>query len=784
MHSNLKWDINEVTLLVNLYQKTLLMSSCEREQEIEKFSNLLRNYAISNGKIINPIYRNINGIKMRLANIAFLFTNGKTGLSSFSKLDKKLYGIYKNEPSEYDRMVEVAKSSINYDIYKQENSEKNITRNETHISLREEIYIELPKKSESFETKYFDWLIQIDKQENSQATNNVFALRLLSKYCYINKMINTSLFEIQNLDVLLNVIQLLSQDSNYKQDDLEKDSIYSNSLRKYIRFVLNFKNQNKVKEGNQLNNEKVKNIIDNKNIELLDSNSKFKIVEKKEKAKDLINNENIELLDSNSEYQIEEKKDNINDQLNKYIEILNVNFEKGFRLDSEMELSKFRKCFTEKFNKTIDLNEEQLCKKIASIGIMYNEKIYSKRVMMNQETDEAIIKFINSSFEEGQHFIYYESIYNKFCDEFYDYNTNNIEMLKIYLNSFYKNVYIFEKKYIMKIGGPSFELIDEIRKIMKDFDMGVTYNEIQKEMDNVPIEDIKQIITSNAEFIRVSNGKYIHYSCIIMDDKDLSEIETIIKNEIIKSDYITGTDLFNLTAERLPEFHKKNISVIETSDEFRDLIKFFLNEKFSFKGNIISSKRGNKKMYDIYSNFCKNNEKFTIDMLASISKKLNSNIYFDAVYNNSLRIDKNNFISKDAIIFDVAAVDEVIESFCTSEYILVSEITNYLLFPSIEYTWNCFLLEHFVYLYSHKFNLLHASSFSKKKCYGVIVKKNSEYDDFEDVIVDVLAKSNAPLNQKQALDYLTVNGYLSKKAFSNMEIVINKAINKRNRKED
>lgn len=157
---------------------------------------------------------------------------------------------------------------------------------------------------------------------------------------------------------------------------------------------------------------------------------------------------------------------------------------------------------------------------------------------------------------------------------------------------------------------------------------------------------------------------------------------------------------------------------------------------------------------------------------------MNSTIYFDSVYENSLRVSQYQFVSKEEADFDVAGTDKAISAFCEGAYVSLAGITSFGTFPYAKFSWNIFLLEHYVAAYSVQYKLLH-TSFNADNCVGAIVKKSSGINSLNDLITDVLVHSDIELNKKDALQYLCDKGYLARRRFSEIDQILIKVRAKR-----
>ena len=113
-----KWDLNEVILLVDCYNRiaekgseSATSASLESyfDEEAEKLSKILREREREEKGTIDDRFRNVPGIKMKLHNIEFLATDGKSGLANFSAMDKKGYILYKTNPGQFYQLLSALK---------------------------------------------------------------------------------------------------------------------------------------------------------------------------------------------------------------------------------------------------------------------------------------------------------------------------------------------------------------------------------------------------------------------------------------------------------------------------------------------------------------------------------------------------------------------------------------------------------------------------------------------------------------------------------------------------
>ena len=124
--------------------------------------------------------------------------------------------------------------------------------------------------------------------------------------------------------------------------------------------------------------------------------------------------------------------------------------------------------------------------------------------------------------------------------------------------------------------------------------------------------------------------------------------------------------------------------------------------------------------------------------------------------------------------FEVDVIDKVLDTFYDSSYVPLKDIDLFMHFPALSVQWNGYVLESYVYKYSKKFKLLHAS-FSTSGFFGAMVRKDSGIEDYRTLIVDVLANSNQWNDKNSALEFLVGQGYQQRRKYADIEKVVHEA---------
>ena len=475
-----------------------------------------------------------------------------------------------------------------------------------------------------------------------------------------------------------------------------------------------------------------------------------------------------------------EQKTVENVRIEEYASVLKENFGKGFRMESSLEIRRFRKYYSAINGKELEDSDELITQNISKICLLYDGKAYLPDIMLSEDLKESLLRYIDESFNSGKETVYFQALYNKFPEDFLDSHIHDADMLRAYLMHLgLKNVF-FSRNFIAQKANVEIDPLTEVRDCLREHARPMAYEEIFSELSHLPASKIKFILASNSEFISNGQGTYFHESAVSLSAEELEDIAAIITYSIEEKEFVGGNELYDAIKAKYPYIIENNSFCSVYG--FRDALKYKLGNRFSFKGNIISRTGQELSMADVFSNYAKKHDRFSLGEIQSLASELATVIYFEQIYENSLRISKEEFVSKNQARFAIAETDAALDRVCAGNYISIQDVTNFGTFPYAGFPWNSFLLEHYVAEYSQKYMLLH-SSYNATECAGAIVKRGAGVETFDDFIVDLLANSNIELNKASALQLLSDRGYLARRRYSNIESLLIQANAQRNRKD-
>ncbi len=463
----------------------------------------------------------------------------------------------------------------------------------------------------------------------------------------------------------------------------------------------------------------------------------------------------------------------VSEELKKYDYILVKYFPKGYRVNSKLDLKKFVCYFNNIYKTNFDISDRIVCKDmqkhISQSGIKYKGYVFAVDSLLSNELRESLLAYIKNFFRNGKKILYYKTIFQHFNDNFLGQRIYDEYMLKVYLQNICNNEYYFENNYLTKEGGVQIEIVKDIKNCLLHTGTPMNIKELCKILSYIPENKIKLEVQRNREFIYNTRGEYFHVSMVDFSNEELENICKIIDYRMVNNNFISFKEVIEDIKRKYSDLLERFLTI--SMNGLRDSIAFFLHDKYSFKGNIISLSNNPLSVKDVFCDFAKTHESFTIDELNQLKSEMDSPIYFEEIYANSLRVSKRQFVAKEQIDFEIQKIDEAIGIYCPNDYIPLKAITSFGGFPYIGYAWNIYLLENYIANYSAAYKLIHIG-FNSDSCAGAIVKRTSAIETYNDLIMDVLTSCEVDLNREDALQYLYDLGYIARKRFDNIEKIL------------
>ena len=831
MALRIPWDIEEAVLMLDMLLKSL-DGKLTRKEAIRQVSEKLRRRAVNRGIEIDDIFRNENGITFQMSALEVAYTGRKTKLKQPTKLFVETVNLYRNNRELYEEILKEAENVVEPTSVQDEFCSylsmqmPTFQLSDAYLMLSDIESFCLERKilqNKLFETTDLETIKRVVQTVDS---NRVFRFTYKQNLKKMSTVIHAYYTFLKSYKpdeekeaklIIQEAIPSLPDADSMKQKDdavspqdifvpatektkltdlegrqkfndwmlssgMSKATIasYMSSFGQCVKSVANYK-LCETSLWNVSNAEDASHIYD----QLFGISEFYEYNKQQHNRFSAAFRKFIEYRSGGSpaslkpsqpaRFAIEKmptRRQENDPVLIRYKELLDKYFQKGFRMESSLDMKKLRRFYQEQYGAELSDEDYLVCQGISSVTILHYGKAYLPDSMLSQEKKEKLLQYIEDRFSSGCDAIYYGALFTEFEEAFQGERIYTPEMLKTYLSYINKGNYVLQRSYLAKDYTVQMNPEDDIREYLKEAAGPVEVERLAAELSYIPEQKIKFALSTNNDFIWNATGEYFYEDCVHFSNSELEWISQFILDGIEERDFVTGNELVEAVEAYFPDI--KEMYQWITTVGMRNVIGYKLSDRFSFNGNIISKYGEDLSMAEVYAKYCRKHSRFTLDELNVLKQELGSTIYFDEIYANSLRISQNEFVSQDMAQFDVEATDEAIGRICTGQYMSLQEIRDFGTFPYAGYPWNEYLLEHFVANYSQKFMLLHIG-FSANVCAGAIVKQASSFKDFNDLLVDILANSNIVLDEDSALEYLRQQGYIARRRYSDIGRIVTEA---------
>jgi hypothetical protein len=442
--------------------------------------------------------------------------------------------------------------------------------------------------------------------------------------------------------------------------------------------------------------------------------------------------------------------------------ILETYFQNGFRLDSIIELARFRRFVAEDNTKGIPSDDNALKEAIKASGSIHKGKVF----VVQQITNKVVKDLINSIFKDGTGAVYYEPFFEKHRKILINGGISSEDILRVFVKESFPSLFCRKNRVTKKcISSEKMVIKNEIIRV-KGNDEVLAQKILEERLPYIPYKRIKYVLTVSPEFIRTRKGEYIYTGTINLPETGIQDINNYIVKSCKEKGWATLSDYnFDTILE-----HNSGVTK-------QAMITFFSNHhlKKGYKqnGKVITREKDNLNSYDILEEYCRKAEKCSLKELFAFGKEITGEVHclnaLKAAYAVLVRVDKKSFIADKYVHFDISKIDKAIDVFVSFEYLPIKTITTFAGFPFCGEAWNLYLLESYCLRFSKTYK--YECFVPNSKHAGVIVKRKSALK-YEDILADAVAKAGIILKDETVIDFLSSNGYIASHAYAKVNDLI------------
>jgi len=778
-----KWDIYEAAILLEA------VFSVESGKEtktvaIEKVSADLRNLAKARGLSIDETFRNINGITFQYQSMEYSALGRKSATNKTgSKVFDEVVSMYKNENDKYNQIL-----------------------SET-TSLRKTASSDVSLKAQNLKDEFEVWLRNGGKnQKNVDAVIGNF--NKVSDYALEKKLITVPLFEMSDSKEVNRVLGNIQAYKFFRvlKKDLYKflvsnSKLYSSFLKSRPKLTEKTNSHSFSEAEESISTASDRILFDKYGdmfvgiYNILKRNDKhvYLTVDQICAAYPNAIDEVIEILEKASWSErlgdgfvhgqnkpSGDKRYNFNcgDSFSAFTNVESIladKFKRGFRPSSIMDRNRFVAAFEEKCGE--ELSADELLDEVQSCCFRFDDRFFLPKALIDQDAMERIIEFLEHHFEKNS-ILFNNILYSTFeseCGSF----IYSADMLMAFLQKVLcgSTLYYFDRYCsIEKDAKP--DITTEVIDYLIQMDCPRSYDDIYCDLSHLNQSDIYNVLHyNNPEILGNSKNEYFHVKSAHISDEDRDGIRSIATMLLNSSKYITCNEIMENLDSSSSELMERLTAKFSTLG-IRRILTYYLRSDFNVGTGIVTEKSIKFTVEDVFADFAKTHASFTVDDVQRLSEYTGTVPYWEPIYTNAVRINSNEFVQSIDLDFDIEGIDAAIGFYCT-DYLPLSEISDYSRFPSCGTTWNIFLLQQYVFRFSNQFKLL-SLGFSKGNASGVIARKQSGYPDFESVVIDALEKTNI-VSPNDAMNFLCEKGFISERRYKKHADLLKIAIMRRNK---
>lgn len=448
----------------------------------------------------------------------------------------------------------------------------------------------------------------------------------------------------------------------------------------------------------------------------------------------------------------------------KLVQILSKHFANGLRINSPIELARFRSFAAEDWGEEILLPDEELKSYIAGCGTTFDGKVYA----VSAQTKERIRELVEEYFAGGARAIFFAEFYAKNENWLFAASVVSEDMLIGILRMLFPKL-SFKQTYFGYTDASVFVVLEnEILRVWGD-DVLMTYKQLAERLQYIPLDRIKYALGQNGNFIWSSVETFSHVSQIGITDGEREAIREAAVRKCNAHGYVSITDLpFGEIKERNYEL---SITAIHNA-----VYRICLSDRFDKKGKIVTRKGDVFDALAIMKEYCRTVDKCSLDDLLNIEKELTGEVRrqipIEAGNTILVRIDKDTYVADRYVHFNIDIIDEAIELFVKGDYLPLKSFTNFGAFPDCGQQWNLFLLESYCRRFSRRFRFDTPTVNSRNA--GVVIRKSCGLN-YTEIMTDAVANADIPLKSTVVGKFLYENGYTGRSTTAKVGEIIDKA---------
>jgi hypothetical protein len=446
-------------------------------------------------------------------------------------------------------------------------------------------------------------------------------------------------------------------------------------------------------------------------------------------------------------------------------DVLIAHFPNGFRLNSPIEMRRFRSFVPKDLDKILTMSDQELTTYITSSGTFCNGKIYP----VLADVKIRIKELAEGYFAGGAQVIFYDEFYGKNENWLFRASVISKDVLIVILRDLFPRLSFAQTYFGFAKSPVSVTLENEILRVWNG-EVLLSSDQLAERLTYIPIDKIKLVLKNNEDFIWNGSNAYSHISQIEITDDELKAIRAATIRECDTAGYILITDL------PLSDIEERN-SELSLKAVRNAVYRICLSEEFDNKRGVIITRKGDvTDLLTIIKAHFRTIDKCTLAELMNFVQELTGKEHrvktMEAANNVMVRIDGDTYLADKYVHFDIDKIDEAIEMVVKNDHLPIKAFTAFSAYPPCGQKWSIFLLESYCRRFSRMFRFDTPSVKSLNA--GAVIRKSCVMD-YEQIMIEAVANAKIHLTDPNVWQFLYDNGYAERRTSSTVKKIMDKA---------
>lgn len=424
--------------------------------------------------------------------------------------------------------------------------------------------------------------------------------------------------------------------------------------------------------------------------------------------------------------------------------ILTSNFVNGMRKNAAIAQKRFRRAYLDLtgdvFPESVNIDELA-----AAVGFEYAGKFYA----VSENNQQTLQKLVLAAVRIGNRVMFYEELYRQHMDFMAEAGVFSADLLKAVLKQIFPDM-CYKRTFFSPTDKDSLE--QDIIDCFGDTPMR-TCAELKERLLYANLSQIRLTCSRSDKFVWAKEETYALTDQIRLWQSDIECSMDTISRDIENQ----GFSVFQRIS--ISESAGRNPHVPETAVREAMYIKH-LAPHYEKTRSIITPPGISFNPSMVMVEYCKGLREATLSELQAYEEALTDRTrhFLSAACDTMIRVDREHFVSLDAIEFNIHGVDDALSLFVQDSIVPLGSVKSFTSFPEVNgHPWNLFLLDSFCRHKSMRFRTMGGPA--KSKPVGAIFPFRMQFDSYDALLAQVAAKSGLALRPDTLGDFFTQNAY-------------------------